>query len=382
MNFELNEDQQALQSSVARLLSDVYGFEQRRAIAASAAGWSQPVWQQLAALGLTALPVAGEYGGFGGSAVDLLPVMQEFGKALLLEPFLSSSVLGATAIRLAAEEPLLGELLPHVASGEIRLAWAHDEPGGRHAPLWIETSARLQQGRWLLDGIKSNVLHASAAHRFVVSARVKGSPGDSDGLALFLVDSNAQGLGRRDYRLIDDTTAGELQFANVEAAALGDPQDGDRARRAIEGTIALGTAAICSDAIGAMESAYGLSINYLNTRKQFGRLIGENQSLRHRAAEMLVSLEMCRSMAIAAAIAADDIEAPGARIDLAQAKLMIGRHGRSVCHTAIQLHGAIGMTEEYVVGHYLRRVVVIDQLFGDVDAQVAKLAGERPGVPS
>src|SRR5437899_3364647 len=129
MNFELNEDQQALQSSVARLLSDVYGFEQRRAVAASPAGWSQPVWQQLTTLGLTALPLAEEYGGFGGGAVDLLPVMQEFGKALLLEPFLSSIVLGATAIRLAGDEAIQAEVLPHVASGEVRLAWAHDEPG-------------------------------------------------------------------------------------------------------------------------------------------------------------------------------------------------------------------------------------------------------------
>jgi pimeloyl-CoA dehydrogenase len=374
MNFELNEEQHALQSSLARLLADVYGFEQRRAIAASAAGWSQPVWQQLAALGLTALPLPQEHGGFGGGAVDLLPVMQELGRALVLEPFLSSIVLGATALRLAGNAAVKAQLLPDVASGEVRLAWAHDEHAGRQAPLWIETTARLENGHWLLDGGKSNVMHATAAHRFVVSARVGGAAADADGVALFLVDSNAKGLSCRAHRQVDDAAAGELRFEGATASPLGDPRDAATALRAIEGTLAMGTAAVCADAVGAMEAAYRLAIDYLHTRKQFGRLIGENQALRHRAAEMLVSLEMCRSMALVAAIAADDLDAPGARIDLAQAKLMVGRHGRTVCHSAIQMHGGIGMTEEYAVGHYLRRVTLIDQLFGDVEAQATKLA--------
>lgn len=374
MNFELNEEQQALQGSLARLLADLYGFEQRRAIAASAPGWSQPVWQQLAALGLAALPLPEAHGGFGRGAVDLLPVMREFGKALLLEPFLSSIVLGATALRLAGDDTAKALLLPDVASGEVRLAWAHDEHAGRQAPLWIETTARPANGHWLLDGGKCNVLHAPAAHRFVVSARVAGAPADAGGVALFLVDANARGWSCRPHRLVDDTPAGELRFEAAVATPIGDPRDAAQALKAIEGTLAMGTAAVCSDAVGAMESAYRLAVDYLQTRQQFGRLIGENQALRHRAAEMLVSLEMCRSMAIAAAIAADNLDATGARADLARAKLMIGRHGRLVCHAAIQLHGGIGMTEEYAVGHCLRRVTLIDQLFGDVEAQATKLA--------
>jgi len=174
--------------------------------------------------------------------------------------------------------------------------------------------------------------------------------------------------------MVDDTPGGELHFSAAAALPLGDPRDGATALKAIEGTLAAGTAAVCADAVGAMESAYRLAIDYLNTRKQFGRLIGENQALRHRAAEMLVSLEMCRSMAIAAAIAADGLDAHDARADLARAKLMIGRHGRSLCHAAIQLHGGIGMTEEYAVGHCLRRLTLIDQLFGDVEAQATRLA--------
>ncbi len=374
MNFELNEEQQALQASLSRLLGDVYGFEQRRAIAATPAGWSEAVWRQLAELGLTALPLPQAHGGFGGGAVDLLPVMQELGRALSLEPFLASVVLGATALRLAGDDALQARLLPGVASGEIRLAWAHDEAAGHQAPLWIETVARRDGERWRLDGAKCNVLHATAAHHVVVSARVAGAPDEAQGLALFLVDAEGPGVQCRAHRLVDDTPAGELRFESVTALPLHDPHDAATALRALEGTLAAGTAAVCADAVGLMESAYRLSVDYLKTRRQFGRLIGENQALRHRAAEMLVSLEMCRSMALVAAVAADDLDAPGARADLARAKLMIGRHGRSLCHAAIQLHGGIGMTEEYAVGHCLRRLALLDQLFGDVDAQSARLA--------
>ena len=374
MNFELNEEQQALQASLSRLLGDVYGFEQRRAIAATPAGWSEAVWRQLADLGLTALPLPQAHGGFGGGAVDLLPVMQELGRALSLEPFLASVVLGATALRLAGDDDMQARLLPGVASGEVRLAWAHDEAAGHQAPLWIETVARRDGERWRLDGVKCNVLHATAAHHVVVSARVAGVPDDAQGLALFLVDAQDPGVRCRAHRLVDDTPAGELRFESATALPLHDPHDAATALRALEGTLAAGTAAVCADAVGLMESAYRLSVDYLKTRRQFGRLIGENQALRHRAAEMLVSLEMCRSMALVAAVAADDLDAPGARADLARAKLMIGRHGRGLCHAAIQLHGGIGMTEEYAVGHCLRRLALLDQLFGDVDAQSARLA--------
>ena len=374
MNFEPNEEQRALADSVARLLADTYAFEQRRAIAASAAGWSEPVWKQLARLGVTALPLPEAHGGYGGTAADLLPVMEEFGKALVLEPYLASVVLGATALRLGADADQQARWLPGVASGEVRLAWAHDEAGARHAPLWIETRARRHGARWVLDGVKCNVLQAPAAHRIVVSARSAGAPDARAGVALFLVEAQAQGFDCRSHRLVDDSPAGELRFDAVEAQPLGNTDDAERALAAIDGTLAFAIAAVSADAVGAMAAAHRLALTYLNTRKQFGRLIGENQALRHRAAEMQVSLEICRSMAIAAAVAADDPQAPDARADLMRAKLMIGRHGRSLCHHAIQLHGGIGMTEEYAVGHYLRRVTLIDQLFGDADAQAARLA--------
>ncbi|WP_076999814.1 acyl-CoA dehydrogenase family protein [Variovorax sp. KK3] len=379
MNFELDEDQSALAESLKRLLADRYSFEKRRALVASGATHDEAAWSTLAELGLTALPVPEAHGGFGGGARDLMPVMQAFGRALSMEPYLASTVLAGTAIRLGADEATQARLLPGLASGERLLAWAHDEPGGRHAPLWVETRAERRDGRWLLHGIKSNVLAAGAARQFVVSARIAGEPDDEQGCALFLVDAEGTGVALREFRLVDETAAGELALDAAAAEPLADPHDGPQARRAIEGTVAAGIAAACADMSGAAEAAFDLAMDYLRVRKQFGRLIGENQALRHRAAEMLVALEMTRSMAMAAAVAADepDADEDGA-LDLHRAKLSVARNARLVAHGAIQLHGGIGMTEEYAVGHCLRRIHVMDQLFGDADAHAARLAAALP----
>ena len=374
MNFELNEDQAALAESLSRLLADRYGFEKRRALTASGAAHDEKTWAGLAELGLTALPVPEALGGFGGGARDLLPAMQAFGRSLSMEPFLASAVLAGTALRLGADEAMQTRLLPGMASGEIVSAWAHDEPAGRHAPLWVETRAERKDGGRTLDGIKSNVPAGGLARYFVVSARIAGAPADANGCALFLVDAKDAGVALREFRLVDDTAAGELVLTQAAAQPLANPEDSTRTRLAIQGTVAAGIAAVCADMSGAAQAAFDLAMDYLRTRKQFGRLIGENQALRHRASEMLVSLEMARSMAMAAAVAADDASAEDSAPDLHRAKLSVARNARNVALGAIQLHGGIGMTEEYAVGHYLRRIHVLDQMFGDADAHAARLA--------
>jgi pimeloyl-CoA dehydrogenase len=381
MNFELNEDQSALAQSLSRLLADRCTFEQRRALVASDAAHDPKTWAALAALGLTALPVPEALGGFGGGARDLLPVMQALGRSLSMEPYLASAVLAGTALRLGGDEAVQARLLPGLASGELVLAWAHDEAAGRHAPLWVETRAERRDGGWRLDGIKSNVLAAGVARSFLVSARLAGAPADAEGCALFLVDAKDAGVALREFRLVDDTTAGELVLKQAAAQPLADPADAACARRAIDGVAAAGIAAVCADMSGAAEAAFGLAMDYLRTRRQFGRLIGENQALRHRAAEMLVALEMARSMAMAAAVAADDPEGEESALDLHRAKLSVARNARQVAHAAIQLHGGIGMTEEYAVGHCLRRIHVLDQLFGDADAHAARLAAALTSDP-
>jgi len=374
MNFNLSDEQQQLSESLTRLLENHYDFEKRRAISASERGASEAVWSRLADMGVTALGVPEAFGGLGGGNVDRLPVLQAFGRHLVTEPYMASAVLAATAIREAGSASQKDAFLTGMASGRLLLTWAHDEANARHAELWIETRARRDADGWRLDGVKNLVLHAGMAERFVVSARVEGAPDAEAGFALFLLDAKAPGCVVRSFRLIDDTPAGELTLAGAVAVPLGDAPDGARALAALRATLAAGTAAACADMVGAMETALSLTTSYVNTRKQFGRLIGEYQALRHRVAEMNVSLEVARSMAIAAAVAADDLEAEDAAVDLPRAKLVIGRQARLLCHAAIQSHGGIGMTEEYAVGHCLRRIHVLDQLFGDVDAQAARLA--------
>jgi pimeloyl-CoA dehydrogenase len=373
MQFELNDDQRALQDSLTRVLKDRYGFEARRRMAITPEGHDPQTWGRLVELGLTALPVPEAYEGFGARAEDLLPVMQELGAALSLEPYLPQ-VLGATALRLAGREDQCADVLPRLASGELRLAWAHDEEEGRHASWWVQTRARQQGEDWVLDGTKSLVLAAPLADKFVITARIQGEAGDREGCALFMVDASTPGVSLRAFRLADDSTAGELTFQSAHAQPLGEASDGGKAIIAVERTLAMGIAAICADMTGAMRAAYGLSLEYLNTRHQFGRLIGQNQALRHRAAEMLVSLELTKSMAITAAVAVDAADAPESRRDLHRAKLSVARHARLLAQHAIQLHGGIGMTEEYAVGHYLRRIHVLDHCLGDADAHAARLA--------
>ncbi|MEK7346684.1 MAG: acyl-CoA dehydrogenase family protein [Pseudomonadota bacterium] len=385
MNFQASDEQQQLADSLARVLQDHGAFEQRRAISKTEAGWNPALWGQLAQLGVTALGIPEAYGGLGrldgqdepgelsGGAVDRQLAMQAFGHALLLEPYLASCVLGATAVREAASPAQKEALLPGVAAGEALLAWAHDETAGRHAPLWVETRARRTADGWRLDGVKPLVLHAAAAGHCVVSARLHGQPDEPDGLLLFLVDTRNTGVSLRPYRLIDDTPAGELSLRDAPAQLLGQDADHARAAAAIKTTLAAGSAAACADMVGSMACAFELTTAYVNTRQQFGRLIGEYQAVRHRVADMAVHLEMARSMAFAAAVAADDLAAPGALADMARAKLAIGRAARALCHAAIQTHGGIGMTEEYAVGHCLRRIHVMDQLFGDEAAQARRL---------
>ncbi len=378
MDFEPSAEQIQLHDSVSRLLADHGRFEQRRAATALEPGYDVELWRRLAGLGVAGLLVPEAHGGIGGRFEDLLPVLRATGRALSLEPLLASGVLAATTLRHAASPAQQATWLPGLASGEAVWAWAYHEAAGGHAACWVETHARQKDGAWLLDGRKSPVLHGAHAGRLLLSARVAGQPGDAQGLAWFAVEPDAPGLARRAFRLVDDTPAAELHLQATPAQPLGDPFDAPRAAQALVATHDAALAALCADMLGTLEAAYDLAIGYLGTRRQFGRPIGDNQALRHEAAEMRVALELCRSMAIAAAVAADRPAQDASRTDLLQAKLVIGRRGRALCHAAIQLHGGIGMTEEYAVGHCLRRLHVRDHLFGDSAAQAERLASGTP----
>ncbi|SDE01481.1 acyl-CoA dehydrogenase family protein [Belnapia rosea] len=373
MDFDLTDDQRLLTDSVTRLLADQYGFEQRKSLLKTPMGWSERLWSQYAELGLLGLPVPEEYGGFGGGPVDVMLLMQAFGRHLVLEPYLASVVLGGTAVRLAGDDAQREEILSGLAAGETKLAFAHGERQSRYDLTDVLTTATPDGGAYRLEGAKSVVLHGDCADRLVVSARTAGGRDEAEGISLFLVDAEAPGLARRGYALRDGTRAAELSLSNVPATLLGER---DAALPVIERVVEAGIAATAAEVIGAMEAMQAMTLDYLKTRQQFGRPIGDNQALQHRAAEMLVAMEQGRSMAMLAAMMVEEPDAGERARNIARAKVGVGQAGRFVSQNAVQLHGGIGMTEEYAIGHFFRRVMVIEHLFGDTAYHLDRLADE------
>ena len=376
MDFDLTDDQRLLTDSVTRLLGNEYGFEQRKALLKTEMGWSEKLWGQYAELGLLGLPIAEDFGGFGGGPVDIMLLMQAFGRHLVLEPYLATVVLGATAIKLAGSAAQQDEILTGIASGEIKLAFAHSERQARYDMTDVLTTAKPNAGGFILEGAKSVVLHGDCADKLVVSARTAGNWDDARGISLFLVDGNASGVARRGYTLRDGTRAAEISLSGVQVARealLGEP---DQALGTIIRVTEAGIAATGAEVIGAMETMQAMTLDYLKTRQQFGKPIGENQALQHRAAEMLVAMEQGRSMAMLAAMMVDEPDAEERARNIAMAKVGVGQAGRFVSQNAVQLHGGIGMTEEYAVGHFFRRVMVVEHMFGDTAYHLDKLADQ------
>lgn len=351
MNFDYNEEQQLLADSVRRYLGKTYDFETRKKIVAGQ-GWSSEAWAQFAQMGLTGLPVSTEHGGFGGGAVDLMGVMEAFGEALVVEPYLPLVL----AVRLI-ERGGAGELLPGVVEGKTKLALAHNEKGARFAVDAIRTRASRKGDGWTLDGEKAAIIGAPTADRLVVSAR------DADGIALFVVDIASVSV--QAYRTMDERLAGDVVLRGTRAERI----DGGGA--ALEDAIDFGAALACAEAVGTIKFACDTTLEYLKTRKQFGVPIGTFQALQHRVVDMFISLEQTRSMACLAASRADAGGDPRA---ISAAKIKIADAARHVSQEAVQLHGGMGMTEELKVSHAFRRLTVLAREFGDADHHLARFA--------
>ncbi|HXP02896.1 MAG TPA: acyl-CoA dehydrogenase family protein [Stellaceae bacterium] len=374
MDFEYTEEQRLLRESLDRLLGDSYGFDTRKGYLAEPDGFSPAMWAQYAELGLLGLPFAEEHGGFGGNAVDVMIVMEAFGRVLALEPYLATVVLAGTALGHAGSPAQNAAIVPQIVDGSLRLAVAHGERQARYDLADVLTTAKKTPGGWRLDGSKSVVVHGDSADKLIVSARISGDRHDSDGIGLFLVDAKANGVARRSYKMRDGTAAADISLSDVEvssADALGEP---GRGLATIERVTEAGIMATSAEAVGAMETMLAMTIEYMKTRVQFGKAIGENQALQHRATEMMMSLEQGRSLAMLAAIMIDDDNAEQRAHDLSTAKVGVGQAARFVSQNAVQLHGGIGMTEEYAVGHYFRRCMVIEHSFGDTGYHLSKLA--------
>ncbi len=374
MDFDLNEEQRLLADNIARLMKDRYGFENRKTYQATTHGFSEELWRRYAELGLLGLPFSEEDGGFGGGAVETMLVMEAFGRALALEPYLATVVLAGGVIRRAARQELRAELAPQIAAGDLRLAFAHSERQSGWDLFDVAASARKDGGGYVLDGEKGLVLHGDSADKLVVSARIAGGQRERAGLGLFLVDASAPGVARRGYPTQDGQRAAEITLTNVRVepeAVIGDPEN---AASVIERVVEEAIAALCAEAVGAMSEAQAMTVEYLKTRKQFGVPIGSFQALQHRAADMVVALEQARSMMMFATMMAGEDDAAARAKAISAAKAQIGRSAKFIGQQATQLHGGIAMTYEYKLGHLFKRMTMIDMAFGDADAHLRRLS--------
>jgi pimeloyl-CoA dehydrogenase small subunit len=373
MDFELIEEQRMLQESIERLLKDRYDFETRKTYMAAPEGFSRELWGTYAELGLLGLPFEERFGGFGGGPVETMIVAEAFGRALALEPFLATVVLGGGLLRHGGSDEQRAALLPKVADGTLLLAFAHSERQSRYHLADVAATARRDGARFVLDGAKTLVVHGDTADKILVSARVSGGRRDENGIGLFLVDAGAPGVSRRAYQTIDGQRAAEVTLAKVAVepqAVIGKPSEAfGLIRRVVDEAIA----ALCAEAVGAMAAMQELTVEYLKTRRQFGVPIGTFQVLQHRSVDMLIALEQARSMAMLATMMVAEPNEAERHKTIAAAKVQVGRSGRLVGQQAVQLHGGIGMTMEYKVGHYFKRVTAIDPMFGDADHHLAEI---------
>jgi pimeloyl-CoA dehydrogenase small subunit len=374
MDFSLTDEQRLLKDSVERLLADRYGFEVRQRFVTEPMGWSRAMWRSYAELGLLGLPFEDRHGGFGGGPVETMIVMEAFGRALALEPFFATVVLGGGLLRFGADEAMRAILIPKIAAGDLLLAFAHAERQSRYDLADVATTARRDSADYVVDGAKSLVIHGDCADKLIVSARLAGARSDRDGIGLFVVDAEAVGVSRRAYPTVDGLRAAEVTLSAVRVGpdrVLGEP---GKAFPLIAQVVDAAVAALAAESVGAMAEMHEMTVEYLKTRKQFGVPIGTFQVLQHRAADMLIALEQARSMAFFATMMAEEPDPIERRKAIAAAKVQIGRSGRFVGQQAIQLHGGMGMTMEYKVGHAFKRVAMIDTLFGDADHHLAEFA--------
>ncbi|MCY1263275.1 Acyl-CoA dehydrogenase fadE12 [compost metagenome] len=367
MDFKLSEEQQMLQDTAARLVRDAYGFEEREKYRQSELGFSEEMWRQFGELGLAAVPFAEESGGFGGSGVETRLIMAELGRNLCLEPYLHSVIFAGGLVEQLGSAEQKAELLPRIACAELQLAVALEEAQSHYQLHDVSTRAEMVEGGWRLNGRKAVVFGGHSAGLILVSARVAGGQRDETGISLFLVDPQGAGVRRREYPTMDGRKACELFLDNLVVPAnalLGANGEALAALRYQQGRA---IAAQCAEAVGSMEAACALTLDYLKTRKQFGVVIGQFQALQHRMVDMRMELEQAASIAILAASVADEPDSEERSRALAAAKYIVSRAGRFIADNAIQLHGGIGLTWEYVLSHHAKHLLMLARQFGDDD---------------
>jgi pimeloyl-CoA dehydrogenase small subunit len=375
MDFDLSEEQRLLKDSVDGLLTDAYEFEQRKKYMKEKGGWSKAIWGKLAEQGLLGLPFAEEDGGFGAGAVETMIVMEALGKALVLEPYLATVVIAGAFLRHGGSAEQKTAHIPSIIDGSKTFAFAQLEKNSRYDLADVSTTAKKKGAAgWVIDGEKFVVLNGENADTLIVTARTKGGRHDKTGIGVFLVPANAKGVVKKSYPTQDGLHAADITFTAVEVGADAAIGDSENALPLIERVVDEARAALCAEAVGLMDEALKTTVEYIKTRKQFGVAIGTFQSLQHRAADMFVAVEQARSMSMFATMAADFDNPKERARAVAAAKVQIGKSGKFVGQQSIQLHGGIGMTQEAKIGHYFKRLTMIENTFGDTDFHMRRVS--------
>lgn len=372
MDFSLNDDQKLLRDSVQKFIQGDYDFETRRKLVKSEKGWSAQNWAQFAELGWLAMPFAEEDGGLGWSPVETMILLEEFGKGLVVEPFIETVVAGGGFLRRASAE-LRSQYLEQLIGGELQAAFAAAEYERTFSLTEVETSLADQGSHFVLNGKKCLVLNGDQADVLIVLARSAGQPGDATGLSLVVVDANAEGVSRTGYRTVDGHRAADVTFSNVVVGKdrlIGEAGNALPIAQAVVNEIIL---ALAAEAVGAMNVLLYTTVEYCKTRKQFGIAIGNFQALQHRMANMFIALEQTRSLLLMATLKVHEVH-DDAQQGVYALKAQIGKAGRLLGQEAVQLHGGMGMTDELHIGHYFKRVTAIDALFGNADQHVTAYA--------
>tara|TARA_B100001146_G_scaffold156193_1_gene137437 strand:- start:252 stop:1379 length:1128 start_codon:yes stop_codon:yes gene_type:complete len=371
MNFELSDEQKMIQQSVERFVQDNYDLNTRISLSSDNLGYSNDYWKSMAELGWLGLPFDESDGGFGGNQIDVLVIMEQFGKGLVLEPYLASVVMGGGALKKGGTESLKKEILPGLVDGTKQLSFAYAEQQSRFDLEDVITSARKEKDTFILNGQKSMVQNAETADHIVIAARTSGGQIDENGITLFLVDASSEGLSMDNFPTVDGLRASEITLKNVSVNAdrvVGNVDEGFEILQSVANDAIL---ALSAEAVGAMEVLYKDTVEYTQQREQFDHPMSEFQVLQHRMVDMFMEYEQCKSMLYRATM--ESVQDPkAAQRTIHGLKHLIGKSGLFVGENAVQLHGGMGVTEELRIGHFFKRLLVIDSMFGNADHHLQK----------
>ena len=371
MDFTFNEEQTLIQDQVDQFVQKEYDWETRQSLSNSDLGFGESNWQKFAELGWLGISVSEDSGGFGGSAIESMLIMEAFGKGLVVEPFLETMIMAGSLIDDYGSDEQKSSILEPAISGEMHLALAYAEPQSRFNLSDVVTEAKAEGENYILNGYKSVVMNGPSANKIIISARTSSSQLDENGITLFLVDSDSKGLSKTNYKTVDGRRASDLTIENVSVSKDNIIGNLDSGFEILDSAIDKAILAISAEAVGAMEVLYKTTVEYTKTREQFGTPIGKFQVLQHRMVDMFMEYEQCKSLLYMATMKYEE-GAPDAKKAISGLKYQVGKAGKFIGQQAVQLHGGMGVTDELNVGHYFKRLTTVGTIFGNTDYHLKK----------